>query len=577
MLERLDVRDFALIESAEVELPGGFVVFSGETGAGKSLVVEAIGFLFGSRADSSVIREGAEECSVSGTISVADSVAARDWLEAHDIGADDGRVTLRRGFRRNGRSFCYIQNQGVGRSDLAEFSSLFADIHGQHEHQRLMNPDLHSQLLDSFAGLEEERAVYERQYRSWIAAIQSYRAAMQEAEARTKEQDFLKFVVNEIDSAKVVPGEEEALLREEKILSQHEKLFAAIQGTSGLLSDTEGGGAVAALRKACAEMEMASGIDPTVAELSSRLSSVFYEVEDIAESVTVYREGMRFDPDRLAAVESRLSELRKLRKKYGPAIEDVLARAEKDRRSLSALSDWEDNREAMETALRDLQADLLAKAAALSGRRKAAAEDFSAKVKRILANLGMESAELHVAIARSQSAEGKLVLKPSGMDDVEFMIAPNIGESPRPLVKIASGGELSRVALAITTVLSSKDAIPLLIFDEIDTGIGGEVAVAVGSYLQKTSKGRQVLCVTHLASIAAYADSQFKVEKNVVGNRTMTRVQKLGAGQREEEIARMLAGDRYDLTSLAHAAELLSRFSSERNSPGQFVQGVGGE
>ncbi|MCE5255565.1 MAG: DNA repair protein RecN [Spirochaetaceae bacterium] len=569
MLERLVVKDFALIESVEFELPRGLVLFSGETGAGKSLIVEAIGFLFGSRADSSVIREGAEECSVSGTLSMDDCQAARDWLESHDISIDDdGLVILRRGFRTNGRSFCYIQNQAVSRADLSEFTSLFADIHGQHEHQQLMNPELHGTLLDSFAGLEPERAAYEAVYRSWLASIQRYRLAMHDADTRAKERDFLKFVVNEIDSAKIAPEEEDVLLREERILSEHEKLFAAINGAVATLSGGEGDGAVSALRKACSELETARNIDPAIEDFSKRLSSAFFEVDDIAESIGVYKENMRFDPDRLSAVESRLSELRKLKKKYGPSLSDVLTRAEKDKQSLAALSDWEDNRESMEKAIRELQVDALAKAEALSTRRKAAAQDFSKQVNAILANLGMEAAELRVSIVRSQSAEGKLILKASGMDDVEFMIAPNLGESPRPLVKIASGGELSRVALAIKTILSSKDEIPLLIFDEIDTGIGGEVAVAVGSYLKNISKGRQVLCVTHLASIAAYAYSQFKVEKSVENNRTVTSIKKLEGKQREEEIARMLAGDKYDRTSLAHAAELLRRFSP---SSGQFM------
>jgi DNA repair protein RecN (Recombination protein N) len=574
MIEHLVVRDFALIESAEVDLPGGFVVFSGETGAGKSLVVEAIGFLFGARADSSVIREGAEECSVSGTVNLRDSPIARNWLEKHDIANDDGKVNLRRGFRSNGRSFCYIQNQSVSRNDLADFTSLFADIHGQHEHQQLMNSDLHGQLLDSFAGLEDERAVFEEKYRVWVAALQSYRAAVREAEAHSKEKDYLEFVVKEIEAAKLSPGEEESLLQEERILSQHEKLFAAIQEVSGILNGSapEEGGVVASLRKACSAVETAGNIDSSLSDVSKRLSAAFFELEDIAESVNVYRENLRFDPDRQAWVEGRLAELRRLKKKYGASIEEVLARAERSRESLAALSTWDDNRASMEKEIRELQNDLVAKAQSLSEKRKSAAKQFSSEVEAILAKLGMESARLHVAIDRNQTEDGKLVLKPTGMDNIEFMIAPNFGESPRALTKIASGGELSRVALAIKAVLASKDAIPLLIFDEIDTGIGGEVAVAVGSYLQKISRGRQVLCVTHLASIAAYADSQFKVEKQVAGERTVTNVYELSASQRQEEIARMLAGDRYDQTSLMHAAEMLNRFS-----PGKFVQGVEGE
>lgn len=568
MIERLVVRDFALIESVEVDLPRGLVVFSGETGAGKSLIVEAISFLFGAKADSSVIREGAEECSVSGTLFLEDSPLARKWLDEHDIAYEDYRVNLRRGFRNNGRSFCYIQNQSVSRNDLSDFTSLFADIHGQHEHQQLMNADLHGQLLDSYASLESERTLCEEKYRTWVAAIQRYRAAVREAEAHSKEKEYLEFIVHEIEAAKLSSGEEEALLQEERILAQHEKLFAAVQELSTMLSGSgsEDGGVVASLRKACSDIQAASGIDQGLSDLSKRLSAAFFEVDDIAESIGAYRENLRFDPERQTWVENRLAELRRLKKKYGASVDQVLERAARARQSLLTLSSWDDNREAMEREIRDLQSDLIAKAQKLSQERRLAAEDFSSKVEDILANLGMQSAKLHIAIDRNQTEDGKLVLTPTGMDNIEFMITPNFGESPRALAKIASGGELSRVALAIKTVLASKDAIPLLIFDEIDAGIGGEVAVAVGSYLQKISKGRQVLCVTHLASIAAYADSQFKVEKQIVGQRTVTKVYKLNRSQRQEEIARMLAGDRTNQTSLSHAAELLDRFS-----PSQLV------
>ena len=568
MIERLVVRDFALIESVEVDLPRGLVVFSGETGAGKSLIVEAISFLFGAKADSSVIREGAEECSVSGTLFLEDSPLARKWLDEHDIAYEDYRVNLRRGFRNNGRSFCYIQNQSVSRNDLSDFTSLFADIHGQHEHQQLMNADLHGQLLDSYASLESERTLYEEKYRTWVAAIQRYRAAVREADAHSKEKEYLEFIVHEIEAAKLSSGEEEALLQEERILAQHEKLFAAVQELSTMLSGSgsEDGGVVASLRKACSDIQAASGIDQGLSDLSKRLSAAFFEVDDIAESIGAYRENLRFDPERQTWVENRLAELRRLKKKYGASVDEVLERAARAKQSLLTLSSWDDNREAMEREIRDLQSDLIAKAQKLSQERRLAAEDFSSKVEDILANLGMQSAKLHIAIDRNQTEDGKLVLTPTGMDNIEFMITPNFGESPRALAKIASGGELSRVALAIKTVLASKDAIPLLIFDEIDAGIGGEVAVAVGSYLQKISKGRQVLCVTHLASIAAYADSQFKVEKQIVGQRTVTNVYKLNRSQRQEEIARMLAGDRTNQTSLSHAAELLDRFS-----PSQLV------
>lgn len=561
MLEHLSVRDFALIDSAEVDLPKGLVIFTGETGAGKSLVVGAIGFLFGARAEATVIREGASECSVSGMLDITENKAAKAWLEAHDIADDDGSVLLRRGLKNNGRSYAYIQNQAVSRADLADFTALIADIHGQHEHQSLLDPGSHCSLLDSFAGLEVERESYREVYEKWLSMLHRYRETLAEIERRSRELDMLSFVVNEISAAKIRPNEDEELMQEEKILSQHEKLYEAISAVADLFSPNEGTGAVSALRKARTELETARDIDPRLGEYARRLETAYFEIEDISESIAAYMEGLKFDPKRLEEIESRLSELRRLKKKYGPGLAEVCARLEKDQKTIDALSGWEDNKAEMEKGIAGLQSAALAHAEFLSQNRKDAASAFAERVESILAKLGMPSARFPVSIKKSMSDSGKLILTASGMDEVEFLITPNIGESPKPLAKIASGGELSRIALSVKAVLSSKDAIDTLIFDEIDTGIGGEVAVAVGSYLKDISDRRQVLCVTHLASIAAYADVQFRVDKSVQEGRTVTRIREMSGAAREGEIARMLAGDKEGPVSLAHAAELLRRTS----------------
>ena len=574
MLEHLSVKDFALIDEAEVDFLGGLVLFTGETGAGKSLIVGAIGFLFGGRADPGLIREGREECLVSAVLGIGANKEAMEWLASRDIPDDEGTVILRRGLKSGGRSYAYIQNRAVSRSDLADFTSLLADIHGQHEHQSLLNKESHLSLLDSFADLDDEKDSYKASYDAWNSRLREYKEKLADAARRERERDFLSFAANEIKAAKIKPNEDGELELEEKILSQHEKLFDAIKSAADSLSlrGGESGGVIGDLRRTKAGLAAAKDIDPSLSDLAERLDSAYFEVEDIAESIVGYLEGLKFDPSRLEAIESRLAELRRLKKKYGPSLADVIEREKRDAEALESFAAWEDDRIALEKAIAALKKEALGKAELLSGKRKKAAMEFSARVETILARLGMSHARMPISIEQTKSESGKILLTHDGMDDVEFLIAPNIGESSKPLIKIASGGELSRVALAIKAVLSSKDAVDTLIFDEIDTGIGGEVALAIASYLKEISRYKQVFCVTHLATIAARATMHYSVDKVIEEGRTVTRIRLLEGRQREEEIARMLAGDREGAASLAHAAELL-----KVSSMGQIMEGIEGE
>ncbi len=563
MLERLSVRDFALIDQAEVEFSPGLVLFTGETGAGKSLIVGAIGFLFGGRADSSLIREGAQECEVSGSLDICSISLARQWLADRDMDDEEGSVTLRRGLRRQGKPYAYIQNKPVNRSDLVEFCSLLADIHGQHEHQSLLGRQSHLALLDGFGGLEEEREAYRLLYEQWISKLKEYRGRQAEAERRERERDLLEYTASEIKAAKLKPKEDEELESEEKILSQHEKLFEAINMAAEGLSPQSSGlsGGLDTLKRSLAALGQASDIDSSLSDYYQRFSASLIDIEDIADSLSAYRENLRFDPHRLEDIESRLAEIKKLKKKYGPTLADVMAKAESATAAIKAFASWDDDKKALEAEIALCQKQALAKAELLSKHRTEVSSEFSYKVESILARLGMPRAKLPLELKPLRSDSGKLVLSSSGMDELEMLIAPNPGESPKPLASIASGGELSRVALAIKAVLSAKGNLSTLIFDEIDAGIGGEVALAVGSYLRNLARYCQVLCVTHLASIAVNADLHYKVDKVVESGRTVTRVEKLEGAAREEEIARMLAGDKEGKTSLAHASELLKKAS----------------
>ncbi|HOX33775.1 MAG TPA: DNA repair protein RecN [Spirochaetales bacterium] len=562
MLEELSVRDFALIDRLTVGFSPGLNLLTGETGAGKSLLVGALSFLLGAKADTGVIRAGAEESLVTGIVDVSGNEAALAWLRDRGLEPEEGRVLLRRGIKANGRGSAYIQNQSALRSDLAEFTRLVVDLHGQHEHQSLLEPENHRLLLDRYARIQAEVEAFGARFSELAAERRAYEAALASERERGREMEFLRFAVDEIAKAKLKVGEEEELEDEERKLSQHEKLFAAVDAAHEALSASgaeAGGGALPVLRRARAGLEAALAIDPSLSDLARRADDAFYELEDVADSLRRYQEGLRFSPERLEEVESRLADLHKLKKKYGSTIEGILARFEEDRLRLDRLEHWEEDRGEAERRIAEMEGRLLAEALAISEKRKAAAAELQSGIEAIVRTLGMPKARFLARIARKELDGGKPVVGPHGVDEVEFLIAPNPGEPAKPLARIASGGELSRVALAAKTVLAGADAVGTLIFDEVDAGIGGEVAVAVGEHLKALGRSRQVLCITHLASIAVRADNHYRVDKEISGGRTSTRVSRMEGRARAEEIARMLAGDSREEASIAHAMELLRK------------------
>jgi DNA repair protein RecN (Recombination protein N) len=566
VLEELTVRDFALIERLSVSFTGGLNLLTGETGAGKSLLVGAIGFLLGAKADTGVIRTGAEESLVTGVLDVTNNVEAQEWLRSRGLEPEEGRVLLRRGIKSNGRGSAYIQNQSALRSDLAELTSLLVDLHGQHEHQSLLLPENHRKLLDRYAKVEDEVIAFASRFAALGAERRAYESALASEAERAREIDFLRFAVDEISNAKLHTGEEAELEAEERLLSQHEKLFAAVEAAHAALADGEGGeGGLASLRRLRSGLETAGSIDPGLSDLARRSDDAFYELEDVADLLRHYLGSLSFSPERLEEVENRLADIRKLKKKYGATIEDVLARLEEDRDRLSRLETWEEDKGEIERRITEMETEVLASALALSEKRRAAATGLQARIEAIVRTLGMPSARFFARVSRKDADGGRPVVGPYGVDEVEFLIAPNPGENAKPLARIASGGELSRVALAAKTVLAGTDSVDCLIFDEVDAGIGGEVAVAVGEHLKELGKSKQVLCITHLASIAVRADNHFRVEKDITGGRTTTLLSRMEGRVRAEEIARMLAGDPREEASIAHATELLRKYGNWRD------------
>jgi DNA repair protein RecN (Recombination protein N) len=335
---------------------------------------------------------------------------------------------------------------------------------------------------------------------------------------------------------------------------------------AGEASSGDGEGALTSLRRLRTSLETAASIDTGLSDLARRSDDAFYELEDVADSLRQYAGALSFRPERLEEVETRLAEIRKLKKKYGGSVEAVLARHGEDQGRLERLETWEEDKGEIERRIASMETEVLAAALAISDKRKQAASGLQVKIEAIIRTLGMPNAKFFARVGRKDTDGGKPVVGPFGVDEVEFLIAANQGESAKPLARIASGGELSRVALAAKTILAGTDSVDCLIFDEVDAGIGGEVAVAVGEHLKELGKARQVLCITHLASIAVRADNHYRVEKDVSGGRTSTRLSRMDGRARAEEIARMLAGDPREEASIAHATELLRKYGNWRDS-----------
>ena len=563
MLEELHVHNYAIIDKLQVRFAEGLNVLSGETGAGKSLLVGALGLLLGDKTDTSIIRSGAEETSVSGIVSLAGNTEAAQWLSARGIEPEDGVVILRRMLKSNGRGSLFIQSSPVTRTDLHDFSSLLFDLHGQHEHQSLLDLENHRRLVDRWAGTEGLADRFHSLYASLASLRERLSSLVSDERERLRRIDLLTYAVNEIKALAPRAGEEEELEKELAILVHHEKLFTLLEEVHGAIAEGAGG-VLSALRKARHSMEEILAIDSSLSRQSHQLEDAFYEIEDFAESVRQYKSRTDFSPGRLDDVQSRLSAIRSLEKKYGDTVEAVLEYCRAGEQELAGMENWEGEKKSLEEEIGRTEKEIGAVARELSEKRKAASADLQKKIESELRQLGMPKVSFRVLI-QDAAREGTPVLTPWGKDAIEFVISPNLGEPFKKLRAIASGGELSRVMLAIKGVLAESDHVSSLIFDEVDAGIGGEVALAVGERLGALARHKQVLCITHLATIAVRADNHLRIEKVTQSGRTVTRVEKVTGAARQEEIARMLAGDRKGELSLQHAGELLAKYGPQKD------------
>ncbi|GHV65036.1 DNA repair protein RecN [Spirochaetia bacterium] len=587
MLEELSIRNYALIDSISISFEDGFNVLTGETGAGKSIIVGSLSFLMGAKADTDVIRTGTEEASVTAVIAIVEkSSEALEWLAARDINPEEGRIIVRRNIKTSGRSSIYIQDVPVTRTDLAEFMALIFDIHGQHNHESLLRKENHRRYLDRFAGLQEETAQFNRVFLELAEKKRNLENSLGSERDRAERLEILSYGVEEIDKAAPRSGESRELESEAQRLGDFERLAEQVNSAATALYN-DGASALSLCRRARNALDAAAAIDTSLGGIQKRLDDLYFEAEDISEEFRSYRDNLTYDPKRLEEVEERLALLYRLKKKYagkaaggsvpGSDEDAILAYRAQAAEEIEALSGAGENRDKLRSDIAALERDIASRAASIRAKRKTGALKLGDRITEILSHLGMPNARFSAAVLpKGQSpgqgaavnTPGALVCGPWGAEDVEFLISANTGEPLKDLSRIASGGELSRVMLAVKTVLSDADGSPdsspeTLVFDEIDTGIGGEVALAVGEYLVKIGNLKQIFCVTHLASIAVRADNHLRVEKKVVvgggGERTLTLVSTLGNEERRQEIARMLAGDA-GKAALAHADELLSKY-----------------
>jgi len=559
MLEELNIQNYALVDTLKIKFQSGLTILSGETGAGKSIIVGALGMLFGGRVDPSFIRTGSDEAKVSGVIEISKNKDALEWLREKGMSDEDGYVIIRRTLRKTGRGALSIQSNPVTKAELTEFTSFLFDMHGQHAHQSLLNKEIHRKVLDNYAGIAHEVEKFAVSFME----LSSLKKRLQELRKSERdillERDILEHAVREIGDAGLLPDEENELVKERAILLQHENLVTLFESFDNSLT-AEQHGALLNLRRGTEALTKIAEIMQFADTYRERWENAYFEIEDIFQTIKTMEEEVDYSPERLEACEDRLQHIRRLKNKYGSTIEDVLQYRIEAEKKLANFDTRNRDIADLEIKIDEKEKSVLEKAHFISKHRRDHADLLTKGILANLKNLGMDKASFQIKVTNRETEKGKVSCGSTGKDSVEFLISPNVGEPLKPLKTIASGGELSRIMLSIKSVLANSDNISTLIFDEIDSGIGGEVALSVGEHLVALAKHKQILCITHLASIAVCADNHLKVNKMTEEGRTYTKVESLSGDKRVKEIARMLAGDSRGTASLDHARELLYKY-----------------
>jgi DNA repair protein RecN (Recombination protein N) len=559
MLETLHIKNFALIDDLTLTFTKGLNILSGETGAGKSILIGAISLILGVRGDSSVVRTGSKETIVTAVVRIPADPELLKWLDDHGIDYEDNAIIIKRIVRFTGRGSVFIQSEQMTLKDLQYISPYLFDMHGQHEHQSILYEESQRKLLDSYGKLSAQVMEYSVSYdklRKFKQELASFHTSEREI---IREKDMLEYAVREIDLAVLRPNEDLELQEELHRLSQSEQLAEYISECSRILYGESSPGVISLIKSAQKSLSEAFSIDNRLEQVEKQVENSLYELEDAYDSLRQYRDSIDFSTERLDTIQERLQLIKNLIRKYGNTIPEVLDYKKRAVKKLSAMDNEYADRDELEKVIAKLEIELSKKALALSEDRKKTAGKLGPGIKKHLAMLGMPQAEFIVEVLPDAINNSVANSHSYGLDFVSFKISSNIGEPAKELKSVASGGELSRIMLAVKTVFSEDDTTETLIFDEIDAGIGGAIALAVGDHLNKLAKKRQVLCITHLASIAAKADTHFSVYKREENLRTVTEVRRLGENERVSEIARMLSGNSSIDSAVAHARDLLQK------------------
>lgn len=559
MLSLLHIENIAIIESADIQFQPGFNVLTGETGAGKSIVIDAIGAVLGQRTSRELIRTGASSALVTALFT---DLPALPWLTENGIPDHGEELLLQREIQGDGRTVCRVNGRTLTVAQLHQLGRQLLDIHGQHDGQQLLDPTSHLGYLDSFGKTVDPLAAYQKEYQA-MAALRRQIAALEMDEAeRARRVDTLTYQIRELERAQLQPGEEEELSARRTLLRGAGKLMEAIETADQALSgDDLSPGAGALLGEAQTAVHSVSELSPELQELAQQLEDVRCQADDLAEQIRYLSRDYDFSPEELDQIEGRLDQLYRLKKKYGPTVEDMLAYLEQSQAELTQIQDADDTRLYLQGKLDKAMTAARRRAKELSEVRKKAAEQLQTRVQDELCQLDMPKVRFLVEFRPKSGDPG---LDESGGDEIQFLMSANVGEALKPIQKVASGGELARIMLALKNVLAEDDGINTLVFDEVDTGVSGRAAQKVAEKMAQVASHKQVLCVTHLPQIAAMADAHFSVEKGERDGRTFTEVLRLDREQQKAELARLIGGSTLTPAILNSASELLDRSEKKK-------------
>lgn len=561
MLVQLTISNFAIIGHLEIYFKPGLNILSGETGAGKSIIINAVNLILGGRASAELIRSGADEARVEALFHVPFPSPVSTLLEEIDV-PFQGELLIKRHISREGRNRIVINGSMATLQMLSKLGQRMISISGQHEHQLLLKPDNHLSLLDDFAGLGQERESLSNAFNGYQSLKEERDALQKEIREREERQDLARFQREEIEKAALQPGEDAALEAEKKRLLYAEKLMEELREAYGALYERDQS-VLSSLSQCLRRLEKGVDLEERLKGIVTAITSAKAEIEESALELRELQRGIVIDPRRLEEVEERLQLIHKMKRKYGPSIEEILQLQERLAEMMESLDQRKEELGRMESRIEETEKALVSKAILLSGKRREAARRFEDSVKEELALLSLGGIRFEVQFQdppealKAGRAELMKKLRAEGLDRSEFMLSPNVGEDLKPLSRIASGGELSRIMLAMKTILARTSSVETIVFDEVDSGIGGATAEVVGDKLRSLAGFHQILCITHLPQIASKGMTHFMVEKQVVEGRTRTVISELNHEDRVREIARLLGGKRVSQKAVAHARELL--------------------